>query len=155
MEVLAEVPETGTKLRFDTDRQFDGGPGDATLHIEGLKDDGSKIHDGTYVEVTPEEAGLVAWFVRAIRQPTPELRDKITQEIQSAYGSCLSGREAQQVGDLAWRGIMDAAQGKLGAGRPTAERTMDRLAERFDRASTRAQATTPHGGSLMSGRSSN
>lgn len=149
MEVLAEVPETGTKLRFESDREFDGGPQDATLRIRGSKDDGSPTHDGIYVEVTPEEAGLVAWFTRAIRQPTPELRDRITQEIQAAYGSCLTGKEAQQVADLAWGGIMDTARSRLNVhGRSAAEHTIERLAERFDRASTRAQAATPTAGSM-------
>jgi hypothetical protein len=136
MEVLTAVPGTGTKLMIDADRQFDVPQGDSTLRIQGQTQDGSPVFDATYVEVTAEEARLVGWFIRAVRQPGPELLDQIAQEVSATYSAKLSGRDSHHIAELAWKGIAELAQEMLG---PESSPGLRALAERFERASARSK----------------
>lgn len=144
MDLTTEVPQTGTRLRIDADRQFEGQPGDGTLRIAGERE-GSQVFDATYVEVDEKEADLTAWLLRAIRTPTPELLDRVAQEVQATFSSKLSGREARQTADIMWQAIR--AQVREYAGVKGEHDTMvDKLAERFERAAARRRQAFAHAG---------
>jgi uncharacterized protein (UPF0261 family) len=85
MEVLTEVPQTGTKLFFDADREFDGQAGDTVMRVKGQTREGTPLFDAAYVEVDEESATVVAALLRAIRQPSAEVTDQIAQIAQQAW----------------------------------------------------------------------
>lgn len=132
MEVLTQPTQDGIRLRIDSDRQFEGKPGDSVLRVAGEKD-GSQVVDATYVECSPTEAKLVGWILRNLHHPSPELYEKMAQEIQATF-SHLSGRDAHQAAEVAWSGIWDAA----GVSQEETKQQITMLAERFERASARA-----------------
>lgn len=143
MEVLTAPTQTGTVLRIDSDRQFEGKPGDSVLRMAGESKDGSQVFDATYVECSAEEAHMVGWILRSIRQPSPELLEKMAQEIQATF-SHLSGRDAHQAAEVAWSGIWSAT----GLTDEEMKQHVTTLAERFERASSRAKQPygTAHAG---------
>lgn len=151
MEVLTEVPQSGTKLRIDADRQFEQQQGDSVLRVQGQSREGSPIFDAAYVEVSDQEAQAVATILQWITQPTPELQDKIAQEVQAAFSSKLSGRDAQQIAHIVTRAQTQALQEYVSLPRtqdqPTngSQHPLQSLSERFQRAAARKRG--PYSGS--------
>jgi hypothetical protein len=141
MEVITEVPNTGTKLRIDADREFDRQTGDAVLRIFGQSPEGEQVLDAAYVEVNTREADLLADALREARTPMPYTNDALTQEIQAAFSSKLSARDAAQIAQIAHRTRWQGIVGRWAGNEADAERTINELAERFERAS--AKADTP------------
>lgn len=135
MELLTQVPETGTKLRIDSDRQFDRPHGDSVLRVQGSSaDGGANVFDAAYVELNDQEAVLVGHLLRQTLQPSPKTQDMLAQEIQAAFSSQLSARDAAQIAAIVSRAWWNAAQAQIGIGEePETKRLVGKLAERFDR----------------------
>lgn len=143
MEVLTEVPQTGTKLRFDIDREIERPTGDSVMRVQGQSQDGGNLFDAAYVETNPEEADLVAIVLRETWAPSPETQDQIAQEVQATFGSRLSGRDAAQIAEIATQAQWRAVQQKLGLGDPNkVKKTAQKLAEQFERASAKRRSYT-------------
>jgi hypothetical protein len=143
MEVLTEVPRTGTKLRFDSDRHFDRPTGDSVIRVQGQSTDGAQVIDAGYVECSSDEARLIALLIREVADPSPETKDRLAQEVQAMHSARLSGRDARQIAEVAsreWWTAIRAASPLLGTERE-AGGIATRLAERFERAS--ATMATP------------
>jgi hypothetical protein len=137
MEITAQAP-TGTELRIQSDRQFDAQEQhDSVLRIQGNKD-GSQVFDAAYVEVTSREADCVAKLLRNARQPYPELQDAIAQEVQAAFSSKLTGRDAQQIAHLVTTATQQQVSrwmgGSSSASPEQAGQQVERTAEKFERA---------------------
>jgi hypothetical protein len=131
---------TGTKLRIDADREFEGQPGDSVLRVQGQTPDGGQtIFDAAYVEMDATEAGVTAKVLRLLRKPDPAVTDEIAQDMLAAFGSKLTARDAHQIAEICARSWRD----QIGREWPDDERgpRIDKLAERFERAS--AQRKTP------------
>jgi hypothetical protein len=151
VEVQTQVPQSGTKLRIQNDRQFDQQSGDSVLRVSGQSQDGSPVYDAAYVEVEAREADTVGRLIRGARSPQPEIQDKISQEVQAAFSSRLSGRDAHQVALIATQAIQQQVAQWLGSpsGQPTDQTSqkLERLAERFERAAgLKAAAPSFQGG---------
>ncbi len=149
MELTTEVPETKTRMKFDTDRPWDHQTGDSVMRALGVTTDGSQVFDGVYVETNPEDAKLIAYILRQSSAPTGKTRDGIAQDVQAAFGSSLSGRDAAQIAQIATRAIWLAAQRELGLPESQTDDKIQQLAERFERASAKggvpAYATAGNG----------
>lgn len=148
MEVTTQVPQTGTKLRIDADRQFEGQAGDSVLRVQGQSPDGGQVFDAAYVEVDAQEAQAIGMLVRNLRQPTPELQDAIAQDVLAPFTAKLSGKDAAQIAHIVTKAWWDQLASYLG---PQGEREqrIERLAERFDRAA--AKRKQPFGASTEEG----
>jgi hypothetical protein len=108
MEVLTQVPSTGTKLRIDADREFEGQPGDSVLRVQGQTPDGGQtIFDAAYVEMDATEAGVTAKVLRLLRKPDPAVTDEIAQDMLAAFGSKLTARDAHQIAEICARSWRD------------------------------------------------
>lgn len=146
-EVMTEVPESGTKLRIDADRSFERPTGDSVLRIWGQTPDGAQVLDAAYVECNAKEADLIGHVLRQGATPAPSTVDTIAQEVLATFGSKLSGRDAHQIATIAAKAQWLAAANRLGiSGEQEAERTVNELAERFERASAKAQTPPFMGG---------
>jgi hypothetical protein len=139
MEVTTEVPQTGTRLMIDADRDFDAPSGDSVLRVRGERRDGGQVLDVAYVEVDGQEAQAIAQALRQIRQPTPELHDEIAREVQAAFGARLGARDASQIAQIVSRAWWQYLGVHLGTEQPEREHRLQRLAERFERASAKRQ----------------
>lgn len=135
MEVLTDSP-SGTHLRIDSDRQFDTPTGDSVLRVQGERD-GGQVFDAAYVEVGAQEANVIAKALRILQKPHPELQDEITQEIQATYSSRLSGRDAHQIAEVCGLAQRTWIARLVGGDPQSQEKTMERLAERFERAAAK------------------
>jgi len=144
MEVMTEVPQTGTKLRIDADRQFEGQAGDSVLRVQGQSRDGSQVFDAIYVETNADEAQVVGTLLRALRQPPQELSDEISQEVQATFGSKLGGRDAHQISQIVTRAWRQHALQLLGA-QPEREQRLEQIAERFERAAANRRQAPAYG----------
>jgi hypothetical protein len=147
MEVTTEVPQTGTRLRIDADRQFEGQAGDSVLRVQGQSRDGSQVFDAIYVETNADEAQAVGTLLRSLRQPPQELSDEISQEVQATFGSKLGGRDAHQISQIVVRAWRQQALHLLGS-QPDPDSRLEHLAERFQRAAAnrRQPAAYTHNG---------
>lgn len=139
MEVVTQVPSTGTKLHIDADREFDHQSGDAVLRILGQASDGHQVLDAAYVQCNATEANLIGYLLRQTLTPQPETTDVITQEILAAFGSQLSARQASQISQMASRAQWSTLSQQLATDQQNAERQINELAERFQRASAKAE----------------
>ncbi|HWF25918.1 MAG TPA: hypothetical protein VG275_10745 [Solirubrobacteraceae bacterium] len=137
MEVTTEVPQTGTRLMIDADRDFDTPSGDSVLRVRGERRDGAQVLDAAYVEVDGQEAQAIAQALRQIRQPTPELHDEIAREVQAAFGARLGARDASQIAQIVSRAWWQHLGVHLGTEQQEREQRLQRLAERFERASAK------------------
>jgi hypothetical protein len=144
MEVLTEVPQTGTRLRIDADRQFEGHAGDSIMRVQGQGRDGSQVFDATYVETSAEEAKVIGALLRALRQPPQELSDEISQEVQATFGARLGGRDAHQISQIVSRVWWQNAQRLLGS-QDDREQQLEHLAERFERAAASRRQAPAYG----------
>lgn len=147
MEVLTQVPSSGTKLRIDADREFDAGQsGDSVLRVQGQTPDGGQtIFDAAYVEVDAAEAEVTAKVLRGLRKPDRDMTDGISQDILAAFGGKLNAREAHQIAEIAASAWRDRA----GQGTWPQEECgprLDKLAERFERASAQRKQPAFSGG---------
>lgn len=149
MELVTDAP-TGTKLRIDADRQFEGQQGDSVLRVQGERPEGGQVFDATYVEVDDKEAYAIAQLIRTARQPTPELMDTISREVQAMFGSRLSGRDAQQIAQTVGRAWWDWLGSSLSVTEEHRPQYVEALAERFERAAAKKRTppafTQPTGG---------
>lgn len=137
MEVTTQAP-SGTKLRIDADRQFEGQQGDSVLRIQGESPQGGQVFDAAYVEVDDREAQVIGKVVRSMRSPQPELIDTIASEVQSTFSSKLSGRDAHQIAEMCLKAQALAVSHLLGAQDPQQSgEKIERLAERFERAAAK------------------
>lgn len=137
MEVQTQAP-SGTKLRIDADRQFEGQQGDSVLRIQGESPQGGQVFDAAYVEVDDREAQVIAKVIRSMRSPQPELIDAIASEVQATNSSKLSGRDAHQIAEMAVRAQAQAVAYLLGTtDTQQAGEKIERLAERFERAAAK------------------
>lgn len=146
MQVEAQVPDTGTRLRLDADRQFESQQGDSVLRVQGQTPDGSPVFDAVYVEVTGQEARAVALLAEFIQKPPAQVEDAIAQEVQAAFSSRLTGRDAQQVAHIAHLAIWQALAPTLGIDPRSmpnpaeGQNPLRRVIERFQRAAAKKQA---------------
>lgn len=139
MEVTTQAP-SGTKLRIDSDRQFEGQQGDSVLRVQGQSEDGSQVFDATYVEMDPQEAAVLARLARSVIQPSPQLQDKIAQEVQATFASRIGGRDAQQIAHIAAQAVQVQVAAWFGwTDQPTdqAMQPLERLAERLERSAAK------------------
>lgn len=141
MEVQTEVP-TGTRLRIDADRQFEGQQGDSVLRIQGERPEGGQVFDATYVEVEHYEAQAIAKILRSLTSPPPEQLDEIAREVQATFGSRLGGRDAQQIAQMAVRSQAQLVGSWLGTSVGSGDiskpqEQLEYLAERFERAAAK------------------
>lgn len=138
MELQTEVPQTGTKVRIDADRGFEGQSGDSILHVQGQSTDGSPTFDAAYVEVNAQEAEAISHVLRWIGSPTPQMLDKVAQEVQATFSSKLGGRDAQQIAQLTATAVRQLVGQWIGAGSDhQVQEQVDTLAERFERAAAK------------------
>jgi hypothetical protein len=147
MEVTTEVPQTGTRLLIDADRDFDRPSGDSVLRVRGERKDGGHVLDAAYVEVDGQEAQAVSQALRQIRQPTPELHDEIAREVQAAFGARLGARDAAQIAQIVSRTWWQHLGVHLGTDQQEREHRLQQLAERFERAAAKrrgAPSPTTH-----------
>jgi hypothetical protein len=140
VEVQTQSP-SGTKLRIDADRTFEGQTGDGVLRIQGEGHDGGPVFDAAYTEVDPREADTVAKLLRATQQSPQEMKDRIAQEVQATFGSRLGGRDAHQIAEIVGQTWWQQCAAWLGVPTSEAAEKVERLAERFER--TAAKRANP------------
>lgn len=152
MELVTETKPGGTKLRINADRSFDQPSGDSVISVQGERE-GTTVINSTYVQVDEREAHAVGLVMDQIQAPAPPLLDKIAQEVQSTFGSTLSGRDAHQVAEIACRCWWDYFATELGP-REASEK-IPSLTERFQRAaaSSRQPSGSGNGTETSSGSS--
>lgn len=152
MEVTTQVPQTGTKLRFDSDRQFEGQSGDSVLRVQGQRPDGGQVFDAAYVEIDPKEADATARLLRQIVAPDQSLQDRIAQEVQATFSSKLSGRDGQQIAHIVSLALQQQVSQWLGGSTTEQSRQkIERLAERLERAAgNRSNPSASYGSSQQS-----
>lgn len=144
MEVQTEVPQTGTRLRIDNDRQFDRPTGDSVIRVQAQSPDGGQVSDVTLVEVSGQESNLISFVLRQVQNPTQKTQELLATEVQAAFPSRLLGRDANQIAQLVARTHWLAVQQQAGIGDENqAEKAIQQLAERFERAA--AKSRTPYG----------
>lgn len=145
MEIVTQVP-SGPTLHIENDRQFDSQTGDSVLRIQGERPEGGQVFDACYVEVEAQEAQAIALVLRSLATPQPEMIDHIAREIQSAFGSVLSGRDAHQVAEIGSRARFQMVQSWMGGLTLTQKGTqtptqqqqvVEKLAQRFERAASK------------------
>jgi hypothetical protein len=137
VEVLTEVPQSGTTLKIDNDRSFDGpSPGDSVLRVMGQSKDGTQVFDAAYVEVDPQEAETIALLLRQLRKPGADLTDEISQEVLAAFGSKVSGRDAHQISEICNRAWWQSLKTSFGPHGESPQR-IEQLAEKFERAAAK------------------
>lgn len=136
-EMLVEDQKTGTKLRLDSDRQWQHPQGDSVMRVQSQTKDGGQF-DTAYVECDPQEADLIAILLHEVTYPSPQTLDTIAQEVHAAFSSKLSGRDAAQIAQIVGRQWWQAIQPLLGAGGET-EKAMKGLEERFTRAAAKSR----------------
>ena len=151
-EVITEVPQTGTRLRIDADREFDVQSGDSVLRVRGERKDGGQVLDAAYVEVDGQEAQAVAYALRQVRQPSPELHDEIAREVQAAFGARLGARDASQIAQIVSRAWWQHLGAQLGADQNEREQRLERLAQRFERAAAKRRGAPSTGNGRQSGK---
>lgn len=142
MEVLTETKPGGTKLRFNADRSLDQPSGDSVISVHGERD-GTTVIESTYVQVDEREARAVGLVMDQIQAPTPPLLDKIAQDVQSTFGSKLSGRDAHQVAEIATRCWSEYLSTEIGP--REASDKISSLTERFQRAAASSRQPTGSG----------
>jgi len=148
VELTVDNPQTGTKLRLESDRQLERQQGDSVMRIQAQGQDGGQVFDAAYVECDAQEADLIAHLLHETQYQSPQTQDTIAQEVQATFASKLSGRDAAQIAQivaLSWR---RATQSRLGVGdEAEAEQIINRLVERFSRAaSKRREPASGNGG---------
>lgn len=154
MELTTEVPQTGTRLRIDADRQFEQAQGDSVLRVQGEKD-GTPVFDAAYVEVDERDGEAVAQILDWTLTPPPEVQDEIAQQVQATFQSKLSGRDANQIAHIATQATWQAMMQSLGLPSPDqidkTQHPLAKLAERFRRAAAKRRSAYSGGSQSPTG----
>jgi len=148
VELTVDNPQTGTKLHLESDRQLERQQGDSVMRVQAQAQDGGQVFDAAYVECDAQEADLIATLLRETQNQSPQTQDTIAQEVQAAFASKLSGRDAAQIAQIVARSRRQAIRTQLGVGdEAEAEQIVNKLAERFGRAaSKRREPSSGNGG---------
>ena len=153
MELTVDNPQTGTKLRLDSDRQLERQQGDSVIRVQALGQDGGQVFDAAYVECDAQEADLIATLLHGTQYQSPQTQDTIAQEVQAAFASKLSGRDAAQIAQIVARSWRQAIQTQLGIGdEAEAEQIVNKLGERFSRAASKRREPASSNGGQQRGR---
>lgn len=143
MEVTTQVPETGQRIKIDTDRQFDDRMYDSVFRVQGQNPDGTPSLDATMVQVDEQESEAIGKLIRSLKSPQQDVLDRIAQEVQATFGSKLGGRDAQQIAQLVHRSWWEQFSSAFGGtDEPERASKVEHLAERFFRAAGRSR--TPY-----------
>jgi hypothetical protein len=155
VELTVDNPQTGTKLHLESDRQLERQQGDSVMRVQAQAQDGGQVFDAAYVECDAQEADLIASLLHDTQYQSQQTQDRVAQEVQAAFTSRLSGRDAAQIAQIVARSRWQAIQGQLGIGdEAEAERIVNRLVERFSRAaSKRREPASGNGGQQQAGAS--
>jgi hypothetical protein len=91
VELTVDNPQTGTKLRLESDRRLERPQGDSVMRVQALGQDGGQVFDAAYVECDAQEADLIATLLHEAQYQSPQTQDRIAQEVQASFASRLSG----------------------------------------------------------------
>jgi hypothetical protein len=153
VELTVDNPQTGTKLRLESDRQLERQQGDSVMRVQAQGQDGGQVFDAAYVECDAQEAELIATVLRETQQQSPQMQDGVAQEVQATFASKLSGRDAAQIAQIVARSSRQAVQTQLGIGdEAEAEQAINRLVERFSRAASKRREPASGNGAQQSPR---
>jgi hypothetical protein len=153
VELTVDNPQTGTKLRLESDRQLERQQGDSVMRVQAQGQDGGQVFDAAYVECDAQEAELIATVLRETQYQSPQMQDRVAQEVQATFASKLSGRDAAQIAQIVARSSRQAVQTQLGIGdEAEAEQAINRLVERFSRAASKRREPASGNGAQQSPR---
>jgi len=135
-----EVPETGTKLTIDNDRDWESAPHDSVMRVVGQSSGGSQLVVAAFTQVSEEEAEMVSTLLDQIVNPDRATIEQITLDIAAAFPASLSGTQAHRAAEIATQSLWAAAAQKCGLGdQPEVKRVVQEMTSRFERAAATAR----------------